>query len=228
MKMVYPASTVYLLQYLKFMAVFEKQILLFFRYDEANSSGDDLQWGWRGETVCHSQFPGGRSDAPCRVMQRRTRVQQEQKDQGERVGENFVVPSTRKTKQDRVSRLVHAKLLQSYPTLCGHMDCSLPDSSVHGILQARILEWVAMPSPLRDLPDQGIEPVSLTAPALAGRFFTTSATREAKVGLGLPSSNNFNGFWGTGSLSLSSAWSWINRKEVYHLLEYKSQIKETV
>ena len=40
---------------------------------------------------------------------------------------------------------VHAKLLQSYPTLCNTMDYSLPGSSVHGILQARILEWVAIP-----------------------------------------------------------------------------------
>ena len=37
---------------------------------------------------------------------------------------------------------VHAKSLQPYPTLCDPMDCSLPGSSVHGILQARILEWV--------------------------------------------------------------------------------------
>ena len=41
---------------------------------------------------------------------------------------------------------MHAKSLQSYLTLCNPMDCSLPGSSVHGILQARILEWVAMPS----------------------------------------------------------------------------------
>ena len=41
---------------------------------------------------------------------------------------------------------MHAKLLQSYPTLCDPMDCSPPGSSVHGILQARTLEWVAMPS----------------------------------------------------------------------------------
>ena len=33
---------------------------------------------------------------------------------------------------------------QSCPTLCDPMDCSLPDSSVHGILQARVLEWVAI------------------------------------------------------------------------------------
>ena len=41
---------------------------------------------------------------------------------------------------------VHAKLLQLCPTLCNSMDCSLPGSSVHGILWARILEWVTMSS----------------------------------------------------------------------------------
>ena len=44
------------------------------------------------------------------------------------------------------SELLHAKSLQSCLTLYDPMDCSLPGSSVHGILQARILEWVAMPS----------------------------------------------------------------------------------
>ena len=37
------------------------------------------------------------------------------------------------------------KVAQSRSTLCDPMDCSLPGSSAHGILQARILEWVAMP-----------------------------------------------------------------------------------
>ena len=41
---------------------------------------------------------------------------------------------------------MHAKLLQSYPTFCDPMDCNLLGSSVHGILQARILKWIAMPS----------------------------------------------------------------------------------
>ena len=36
------------------------------------------------------------------------------------------------------------EVAQSYPTLCNPVDCSLPGSSVHGILQARILEWVAI------------------------------------------------------------------------------------
>ena len=46
---------------------------------------------------------------------------------------------------------------QSWLTLCDAMDCSPSGSSVHGILQARILEWIAMPSS-RDLPNPGMEP----------------------------------------------------------------------
>ena len=41
---------------------------------------------------------------------------------------------------------LRAKLLRSCLTLCDSMDCSPPGSSVHGILQAKILEWAAMPS----------------------------------------------------------------------------------
>ena len=41
---------------------------------------------------------------------------------------------------------IHAKSLKLCLTLCSPMDCSQPGSSVYGILQARILEWVAMPS----------------------------------------------------------------------------------
>ena len=58
------------------------------------------------------------------------------------------------------------------------MDRDPLGSSVHGILQARILEWVAMASP-GDLPNPGMEPASLMSPALAGRFFTIRATWEA-------------------------------------------------
>ena len=49
-----------------------------------------------------------------------------------------------------LSRIIHVKkvkvsVTQSCLNLCNPMECSLPDSSVHGILQARILEWVALP-----------------------------------------------------------------------------------
>ena len=71
-----------------------------------------------------------------------------------------------------------AKSLQSCATLCDPMDGSPPGSSIPGILQARILDCVALPSS-RDLPNPEIEPASLMSPALAGGLFTTSTTREA-------------------------------------------------
>jgi len=71
-----------------------------------------------------------------------------------------------------------AKLLQLCPTLCNPVNCSLPGSSVHGILQARILEWVAMPSS-RGSPDLGIELKFLYLLLLAGSVFTSRTTWEA-------------------------------------------------
>ena len=41
-------------------------------------------------------------------------------------------------------RFVCVLVIQSIPTLCNPMDCSLPGTSIHGILQVRILEWVAI------------------------------------------------------------------------------------
>ena len=73
------------------------------------------------------------------------------------------------------NRDVCAQLLQSCRALCDAMDCTLPDPSGHGILQARILEWVAGPPP-GDLPNQGIKPKSLKPPALAVGFITDIAT----------------------------------------------------
>ena len=82
------------------------------------------------------------------------------------------------------SLCVCAKSPQSCLTLCDPMGCSPPGSSVHGILQARILEWVAvLEDPPGDLPNPGIEPTSLMFPALAGSFFTTRATWEALLSL---------------------------------------------
>ena len=66
---------------------------------------------------------------------------------------------------------------QLWPTLCDPVDCS-PARLLCGILQAKVLERVAISSP-GDLPDPGVELASLTSPALAGGFFTTNATWEA-------------------------------------------------
>ena len=53
---------------------------------------------------------------------------------------------------------MHAKSLQSCLTLCNPMDCSLPGSSVRGIFQAGVLEWVAIPFSRGIFPTQGLNP----------------------------------------------------------------------
>ena len=60
------------------------------------------------------------------------------------------------------------------------MGYSLAVSCAHGISQARLLEWIALP-PLWYLPNSGFEPVSLVSPALTGMFFTTSTTWKVQI-----------------------------------------------
>ena len=68
-------------------------------------------------------------------------------------------------------------IAQSYLTLCDFMDCSPPGSSVHGIFQSRILEWVSIPFSRGSHRPRDWTPVS----CIAGRFFTIWATREAHI-----------------------------------------------
>ena len=75
------------------------------------------------------------------------------------------------------------KSFQLCLTLCDLMDCSLPGSSIHKILQASTLEWVAMLySRGSSRPKDGTW-VSCVSPILAGRVFTMSATLEAPMSL---------------------------------------------
>ena len=60
---------------------------------------------------------------------------------------------------------VCVRMRPSCLTVYNPMDCSPPGSSVHGILQARILEWLPLPTP-GDLPNPGIEPASLASPCI--------------------------------------------------------------
>ena len=74
---------------------------------------------------------------------------------------------------------------------CDPMDCGPPDSPVHGILQARILEWDACPP--GDLPHPGIELASLMSPALAVFFLplVPRILRNCNCWCAL----EFSGFW---------------------------------
>ena len=71
---------------------------------------------------------------------------------------------TRKKKKG-ISIVDRSEVTQLCPTLCNPVDCSLPGSSVHGIFQARVLEWVAI-SFSKESSQPGIE---LTSPVF-GRW----------------------------------------------------------
>ena len=87
-------------------------------------------------------------------------------------------------RHSQIGRKMKVKVIQSCPTLCDPMDSfshvrlfATPWTTVvHGILQARILEWVAVPFS-RDHPNPGIEPRS---PTLHGDSLPAEATREAQ------------------------------------------------
>ena len=74
---------------------------------------------------------------------------------------------------------MRVKSLQLCPTLCDPMDCSPPGSSVQRILQAGILKWVVLSFSRGSSQPRDRTHVSMS-PALAGRFFTISATWEAQ------------------------------------------------
>ena len=82
------------------------------------------------------------------------------------------------------SACVRAKWLQSCPTLCDPTDGSPPGSSAHGILQASILEWVAIPSS-KDLSDPATEICISYNSCIAGGFFTTEAPEKPICTVGL-------------------------------------------
>ena len=96
-----------------------------------------------------------------------------------------VVPRKRLSHSKRGSHLIpeetlHAALPQLCLTLCDPLDWSPAGSSVHGILQARILEWVVMPSFRGSSWPRDQTHVSYIS-CLAGRFFTTGTNWEAPV-----------------------------------------------
>ena len=75
-----------------------------------------------------------------------------------------------------MSATTHAKSLQSCPILCDSMACSPPGASVHGILQARTWEWVAMRSSRSSEPGERIG-----NSCIAGRLFTTELPGKPRL-----------------------------------------------
>ena len=73
--------------------------------------------------------------------------------------------------------VVDALVVKSCPTLCNPTDCSPPGSSIHGISQVRILEWIAI-SFSRGLPDPGIK---VGSPALKADSLPTEPPEKPKI-----------------------------------------------
>ena len=108
---------------------------------------------------------------------------------------------------------LYAKSLQSCPTLCNPVNCSPPGSSVHGIFQPRMLEWVAMPFSTGSSQPRDRTQVSMSV-ALASRFFTTSATRETPY---IKQITNKNLLYSTGNSTQYSVMTYMGNesKSVY-------------
>ena len=108
---------------------------------------------------------------------------------------------------------------QSCLTLCNPIDCSPPGSSVHGILQARILKCVVVPSSSRSsCPGDG--PTSLMSPTLAGGFFTNSTTWEHNrilLSHKKEGSNSIAATWKDLKIIIPTELSW-KEKDKYHMI----------
>ena len=106
-------------------------------------------------------------------------------------------------------------VIQSCPTLWDATDCSLPGSSVQGILQARILEWVSIPSS-RECP----QPRDRTQVSHSeGRFFTIWTTREAK-NTGVGSLALLQGIF----LTQESNWGLLNRRWILYQVSHPGSL----
>ena len=106
---------------------------------------------------------------------------------------------------------VHAKLLHSCPTLCGPMDCSLPGSSAHGILQARMLVWVAMPSSRGSSQPRDLTQVF----CIAAQIFSELPGKPKNTGVGNLSllQEIF--------LTWESNWGLLHSRQILYQLSYK-------
>ena len=82
----------------------------------------------------------------------------------------------------KCERKKESEVAQSCATLCDPMDCNLPGSSVYGIFQVRVLEWVALSFSRGSSQPMDRIRVSL----IAGRFFTTWATTTSDLSFNWP------------------------------------------
>ena len=118
----------------------------------------------------------------------------------------------------------YSEVAQSCPTLCNPIHCSLPDFSIHGIFQARVLEWVAF-----SFSRGSSRPRDQTQVfCIVGRRFTLWVTREAlsfihkwKLHLRLPD-------YRKSSPSPTYFWAWLKLQYFGHLMRRADSLEKTL
>ena len=101
----------------------------------------------------------------------------QQKDQGENQYNGMYYTEQKTFKESSLSvSIVKSEVTQLCLTLCDPMDCRLPGSPVHGIFQARVLEWITISFSRESFQSKDSTQLS----HIAGRYFTIWSTREAQ------------------------------------------------
>ena len=107
-----------------------------------------------------------------------------------------------------------SEVTQLCPTLCDPVDCSLPGSSIHGIFQARMLEWVAIAFSRRSSRPRDWNRVS----RILGRRFTIWATREVPKIKGITTKTSNKLFWELSTLRSQKS-HWVSLEKALNFLE---------
>ena len=122
---------------------------------------------------------------------------------------------------------IHAKLLQSCLTLCDAMDCSPPRSSVHGILQARILEWVAIPFSGGSSQPRDGTCISFTGRGILCYWATREAADIVNIILLIQHKTYYTAFhlWSCQSVSSSELWEqgpWLTDSFLFYWTQHSN------
>ena len=135
---------------------------------QGSANTPTLQGGPRSTSSAHAPSCPATVSLPASITSRRSRStrrlsnasNEEASDQNHQAGAKQSAGNG-PCRQEEPAKTLHRACMQTPPDSCDPLDCSLPGSSVRGILQARILQWVAIPFS-GDLPNPEMEPRSPT------------------------------------------------------------------
>ena len=151
-------------------------------------------WSWSYDTCGHLMWKADPLEKTLMLEKTESRI---------RRGQQWISWLGDIIDSEDIERKRESEVAQSCLPLCNPMDCSLPGSSIHGIFQARILEWFAISFSRGSSQPGDRTQVSL----LAGRYFTIWATRKTMS------------FRTLEDMSLSKFWEIMKDRETWHGVE---------